>query len=115
MMQLQSLKPRPLAARKNEGTQAIARAFQILRFVAEHPEQDVRLRDIAAMINLPSATIHRILQALRREGALEQNLATRRYKIGNSYITMLEEISKTRSTSPTHQNVRVAYAQERSP
>lgn len=94
MTNVQSLKARPVTPRKSEGTQAITRAFQILRFVAEQPEQGVRLRDIAAMIDLPSATIHRILQALRREGALDQNPVTRRYKIGTSYIAMLEEIFK---------------------
>ncbi|MFW7267848.1 IclR family transcriptional regulator [Gluconacetobacter sp. Hr-1-5] len=79
---------------KNPGTQAIGRAFQILRIVAGQGGQGVRLTDLTAEIDLAPATIHRILQALRREGVLDQNPMTRRYQIGKSYLAMMELFSR---------------------
>lgn len=81
-------------AEKNPGTQAIGRAFQILRIVAAQGGQGVRLTDLTACIDLAPATIHRILQALRREGVLDQNPVTRRYQMGRSYIAMMELFSR---------------------
>lgn len=84
---------RPARTEKASGTQAISRAFEILRVIAGQPQQGVRLADLTDVIDLPSATIHRILQALRREGVLDQHPLTRRYQIGSSYIAMLEMFS----------------------
>jgi DNA-binding IclR family transcriptional regulator len=72
------------------GAQVIGRAFQLLRAVASGPAEGMRLADLAVAAGLTVATTHRILQALRQEGALDQDGVTRRYRLGSAYLAMAE-------------------------
>jgi DNA-binding IclR family transcriptional regulator len=60
----------------------IARAFEILRVLALGGEQGMRLTDIVAYAALSHPTVHRILQALIAQDVAEQDLETRRYRVG---------------------------------
>lgn len=84
---------RPLSGAQ-PGTQVINRAFQLLREVASGPAQGMRLADLAASTGLTVATTHRILQALRQEGALDQDSMTRRYHLGSAYLAMAEAAAR---------------------
>jgi DNA-binding IclR family transcriptional regulator len=64
------------------GAQSLRRALALLRQVAAAQEQGIRLVDLVAATGLNRPTVHRMLQVLREESVVEQDLETRRYKIG---------------------------------
>lgn len=80
---------------------AIARAFEILRILALGGERGMRLTDIVAYAELSHPTVHRILQALIAQDAAEQDLQTRRYRVG-------PEISLLGLSRPAQLPVRTA-------
>ena len=71
-----------------EGAQSVRRALAVLRLVATGQDGGVRLTDVAQMSGLTAPTAHRLLKVLMEENAVEQDPATRRYRIGHE-ITLL--------------------------
>jgi DNA-binding IclR family transcriptional regulator len=71
-----------------DGAQSVRRAMAVLRLVAAGQDRGVRLTDVAAMSGLARPTVHRLLKVLMDETAVEQDAATRRYRIGPE-ITLL--------------------------
>lgn len=71
-----------------DGAQSVRRAMSVLRLVAAGQDRGVRLTDVAAMSGLARPTVHRLLKVLMDETAVEQDAATRRYRVGNE-ITLL--------------------------
>lgn len=76
------------------GSSTVSRAIQILRLAACGQELGVRLTDIVQMSGLNRPTVHRILKTLVKEGAIEQDAFSRRYRIGPE-VTLLG-IARTR-------------------
>ncbi|WP_439498283.1 IclR family transcriptional regulator [Bosea sp. (in: a-proteobacteria)] len=76
------------------GSQAIRRAFQVLRSVAE-ADRGRRLADLASDLGLPVPTTHRILQALMREGMVEQVPGGRSYRLGNGFVQIADASRRT--------------------
>ena len=64
------------------GAQSVRRALAVLRALATGQEQGVRLTDVVSHTGLSRPTVHRILQVLAEESAVEQDPVTRRYLIG---------------------------------
>lgn len=77
------------------GSQAIRRAFQVLRSVAEKADRGQRLADLACDLGLPVPTTHRILRALVQEGMVEQVPGGRRYRLGNGYVQIADTARRT--------------------
>lgn len=73
--------PKP---RDDEGgsVRAISRAFDVLRILALGGEHGMRLTEVVMFSGLSRPTAHRILQSLIAEEVAEQDLATRRYRVG---------------------------------
>lgn len=71
-----------------DGAQSVRRALAVLRLVATGQDQGVRLTDVATLAGLTRPTARRLLKVLMDETAVEQDPATRRYRIG-SEITLL--------------------------
>jgi DNA-binding IclR family transcriptional regulator len=57
-------------ARQQRGSQAIARAVELLKLVAAHQADGARYADIVRQSGLEPPTVHRILQRLTAEGLL---------------------------------------------
>lgn len=64
------------------GAQSLRRAMAVLRILAVGQEHGVRLTDIVEESGLNRPTVHRILRVLLEEGAVEQDMQTRKYLIG---------------------------------
>ncbi|MEZ2295098.1 IclR family transcriptional regulator [Variovorax sp. RCC_210] len=64
------------------GAQSVRRALAVLRVLATGQERGVRLTDVVSHTGLNRPTVHRLLRVLVEEGAVEQDLATRRYLVG---------------------------------
>lgn len=65
-----------------QGTQAIARACQIIQLLGADTLASGRLTDIAKVTGLPKATAHRILSALRAAGFVENINGSSEYGLG---------------------------------
>lgn len=70
------------------GTQAIERAFEILRLVAASSPHGLKLKDISDQVNMPAPTVHRMLATLLAGGLIEKRQPGTRYLIG-SELTLL--------------------------
>jgi DNA-binding IclR family transcriptional regulator len=70
------------------GVQSIRRAATILRILGACGRNGASVTKVAASSNLHRATAHRILCALVDEGLLEQDLPTRRYRLGAEVFTL---------------------------
>jgi len=64
------------------GTQSLERAIELLRIVAGHSGRGVRLVDIVERSGLTKPTVHRLLQALERQGLVTQGDGDRLYHLG---------------------------------
>ncbi len=71
-----------------DGAQSLRRAVVLLRLVAEGQEHGVRLVDLATASGLNRPTIHRMLRVLCEECLVEQDVDSRRYRIG-AELTLL--------------------------
>jgi DNA-binding IclR family transcriptional regulator len=74
--------PDQRAYRATEGAQSIRRAAAVLRLVAGNGGRGASLREVVKSSGLHKATAHRILRALFDEALLEQDPATRNYRLG---------------------------------
>ena len=68
--------------RATEGAQSIRRAAAVLRIVAANGGRGASLSEVVQASGLHKATAHRILRALFDEALLEQDPATRHYRLG---------------------------------
>lgn len=82
-----SLEPGPAKA-PHAGAQTVRRALALLRLVATGQDEGLRLADLATMSGLSRPTVHRLLQTLIDESAIEQDEHTRRYRIGNELLML---------------------------
>jgi len=64
------------------GTQAIHRAFKVLRCIAGGRREGRSLSAICAQTGLTKSTVHRLIAALINEGLAQQDTQTRRYFLG---------------------------------
>ena len=68
---------------KPDGTQAIRRAANILRYIASGSREGVSLRDVSQAMGLSRSTTHRILKCLSDEGLVATSGNSRRHVIGS--------------------------------
>ena len=71
-----------LDAEAPTGAQSIERAFSVLRAVAGYGRRGARLADVVADMGIPKPTVRRMLAAMIREGAIEQDPGSRLYFLG---------------------------------
>jgi DNA-binding IclR family transcriptional regulator len=64
------------------GAQTISRAIHVLRLIAAHAPDGMRLVDVAREMGLERPTAHRLLKALTVEGMVLQDQGSRRYSLG---------------------------------
>ena len=70
------------------GAQTVRRALALLRLVATGQEAGVRLTDLSEMSGLSRPTVHRLLQVLLDEGAVERGAGSRNYRIGPEMLLL---------------------------
>lgn len=80
-------------ARPPPGTQAIGRAFRLLRALSGAGPAGLGLTELARATGLTRPTTHRILAALVTEAVVVQNARTARYVLQQSFAPSLQEPS----------------------
>lgn len=64
------------------GAQSLRRALQLLRLLAEHQEEGIRLTAVMAASGLERSTAHRMLSCLVEERFAERDADTKAYRLG---------------------------------
>ena len=64
------------------------RSFAVLRALAAHQKQGVRVTHLAKEIGLTQATTHRLLQGLVQEGVVEQDLQHKLYRLSLDFFAL---------------------------
>ncbi|MDO9434620.1 IclR family transcriptional regulator [Hydrogenophaga sp.] len=67
---------------KVTGTRSAGKALELLRLVARHHPQGVRLTDAIALSGLDRSTVHRQLACLIDEGFVDRATDSKRYRLG---------------------------------
>ncbi|WP_415477321.1 IclR family transcriptional regulator [Azorhizobium caulinodans] len=65
-----------------DSTSATGRIFALLRALSRGERQGMRLKDLAAAVDLPRPTTHRLLHGLMAEGMVEHDPRTKHYRLG---------------------------------
>ena len=74
-------------APKASSVQSIERAISILKaFSTEKGELGVT--ELSRQLNLHKSTVSRLLASLQREGLVEEDLVTRKYRLGMALVTL---------------------------
>jgi DNA-binding IclR family transcriptional regulator len=77
-----------MAKAHRDGAQTVDRAVAILRQLGAASAAGVRLKDLQDSTGLSRPTVHRILTSLARHGMVEQDAATRRYRLGREMAVL---------------------------
>ena len=72
----------------DKATSSVQRAFSILRALAALQSEGGRVTHLAKATGLTQATTHRLLQSLVTERMVEQDSATRLYRLGLDFFTL---------------------------
>jgi DNA-binding IclR family transcriptional regulator len=69
-------------------TGAVPRLFALLRVLADAPPEGSRVTQLARSVGLTQATVHRLLQSLMAEGAVEQDPRSKLYRLGIDFFAL---------------------------
>lgn len=67
---------------------AAGRLVAVMRALALHQDSASRVKDVAEQIGLTQATTHRLLQSLVKEGIVEQDGQTKRYRLSIEFFAL---------------------------
>ncbi|CAG2145251.1 IclR family transcriptional regulator [Cupriavidus plantarum] len=70
------------------GVGGAARIMAVMRVLAMHQASASRVKDVAEQAGLTQATTHRVLQSLVKEGMVEQDARTKRYRLGIEFFVL---------------------------
>lgn len=94
-------RPRPASsARSREGgdqVQSLVRALTLLNRIADSPEGELGLTDLAQQVGLPSSTAHRLLTTLEQEQFVHFDLDRRSWSVGIRAFVTGSAFARTRS------------------
>lgn len=69
-------------------TGAVPRVFALIRALADAPPEGSRVTQLARSVGLTQATVHRLLQSLMAEGAVEQDPRSKLYRLGIDFFAL---------------------------
>lgn len=75
-------------AQEAPGTGVLRRAFVVMRALSEAGPAGERVTHLARGVGLTQATVHRMLHALISEGVVEQDLASKRYRLSVDFFSL---------------------------
>jgi IclR family transcriptional regulator, acetate operon repressor len=78
----------PETADELTGTRSIRRTCSIIRLVGQSADTGVTLHEIAEATELPKSSAHRYLLVLEREGFIERDAHSQRYRLGLAFVAL---------------------------
>ncbi len=70
------------------GTRSIRRTCSILRLLGESAETGATLAEVADATELPKSSAHRYLLVLEKEGFIERDALSQRFRLGLAFLTL---------------------------
>jgi DNA-binding IclR family transcriptional regulator len=90
-------------APRTSSVQSIERAISILKAFSMEKEE-LGVTELSHQLNLHKSTVSRLLTSLRREGLVEENMVTRKYRLGMALVTLgglvLQRLDLTQAARP---------------
>jgi len=65
-----------------EGAQSVHRALELLELISRHHEEGIELSELIASTRLERTTAYRLVSTLERDGMVERDATSRRYRLG---------------------------------
>jgi len=94
------------AVPKSSSVQSIERAMAILKAFSRE-EEELGVTEISRRLNLHKSTVSRLLTSLKQEGLVEEDLITRKYRLGMALVTfgglVLQRLDVTQAARPLMQ------------
>ena len=88
---------------RTSGVQSIERAIAILKAFSPKREE-LGVTELSRQLNLHKSTVSRLLASLQREGLVEENPVTRKYRLGMALVTLgglvLQRLELTQAARP---------------
>jgi DNA-binding IclR family transcriptional regulator len=81
-------RPGDAEPRSTGGSQTVDRALALVQLVAAQAGQGLRLSELASASGLDRATTYRLLVSLTNRGFLDQDSATKRYRLGLEFFAL---------------------------
>jgi len=81
------LEPPDTTLPKTSSVQSIERATAILKAFSTEKEE-LGVTELSRQLSLHKSTVSRLLASLQREGLVEENLVTRKYRLGMALVTL---------------------------
>jgi IclR family acetate operon transcriptional repressor len=72
---------------KTSSVQSIERAIAILKAFSTEKEE-LGVTELSRQLDLHKSTVSRLIASLQREGLVEENLVTRKYRLGMALVTL---------------------------
>lgn len=72
----------------NPGVGLLQRSFAVIRALGQDATEGSRVTALAKAVGLTQATVHRILHALMSEGIVEQDEASKRYRLSVAFFSL---------------------------
>ncbi len=93
---------------KTSSVQSIERAIAILKAFSPEKEE-LGVTELSRKLDLHKSTVSRLLTSLQREGLVEENLVTRKYRLGMALVTLgglvLQRLDVTQAARPLMQEL----------
>lgn len=70
------------------GKSVLARAFAIIRLLAQSSAEGLRITEISKSVGLTQGTVHRTLHSLIEQSVVEQDTHSRRYRLSIDFFSM---------------------------
>ena len=77
-----------MASDSGPGKSVLARAFGIIRLLAQSSAEGLRITEISKSVGLTQGTIHRTLHSLIEQNVVEQDSHSRRYRLSIDFFSM---------------------------
>jgi DNA-binding IclR family transcriptional regulator len=99
----------PDTAKRETGT--IARTIMVLRAIAD-TQVELTLKDLADAVNLPTSTMHRLLDLLAKEGMVERDDLSRTFRPGMEFFRLASHVVHRMPLSSTARPFLIAAMEE---
>src|SRR4030081_1774764 len=84
-----------MSKERDTASDSVSNALRVLLLLRDR--ESVRVTDVSTHLDVAPSTAHRLLSALRAQGFVDQEVGSRRYRLGLTLLTMAREALSDRT------------------